>query len=80
MVLFSKYFVPYFLWSFSAADFFIENCRYLISQNYKPGEITIIAMYTGQLLLLKSLMPRTEFNGVTITSVDNFQGTRMVLS
>ena len=52
----------------------LNNYRYLLNQDYKPEEITIIAMYTGQLLLLKSLMPRNEFNGVKITSVDNFQG------
>ena len=54
--------------------FKLNNYRYLLNQDYKPDEITIIAMYTGQLLLLKSLMPRNEFNGVKITSVDNFQG------
>ena len=54
--------------------FKLNNYRYLLNQDYKPEEITIIAMYTGQLLLLKSLMPRNEFNGVKITSVDNFQG------
>ena len=43
-------------------------------QNYEPSDITIITMYTGQLLLIKRKMPRTEFQGVEITSVDNFQG------
>ena len=43
-------------------------------QNYEPSDITIITMYTGQLLLIKRKMPRTEFQGVKITSVDNFQG------
>ena len=31
-------------------------------------------MYTGQLLLLKKMMPMSEFEGVKITAVDNFQG------
>lgn len=51
--------------------------RYLLGQNYDPSEITIISMYTGQLLLLKSKMPRSEFDGVKITSVDNFQGKQL---
>ncbi|XP_067947233.1 NFX1-type zinc finger-containing protein 1-like [Watersipora subatra] len=49
--------------------------RYLLRQeSYKPEDVTIITMYTGQLLLIKGQMPKHEFNGVKITSVDNFQG------
>lgn len=49
--------------------------RYLLRQNtYEPEDITIITMYTGQLLLIKRKMPKVEFEGVKITSVDNFQG------
>lgn len=39
-----------------------------------PEEITIIAMYTGQLQLLRKKMPKEEFKGVKVASVDNFQG------
>ena len=43
-------------------------------ESYEAEDITIITMYTGQLLLIKKLMPKYEFQGVKITSVDNFQG------
>ena len=43
-------------------------------ESYEAEDITIITMYTGQLLLIKKLMPKHEFQGVKITSVDNFQG------
>lgn len=48
--------------------------RYLLGQDYAPREITIITMYSGQLFKLKNLMPKKEFDGVKITTVDNFQG------
>jgi len=35
-------------------------------------------MYTGQLLLIKNKMPKREFEGIKITSVDNFQGNKPV--
>ncbi|XP_067947241.1 NFX1-type zinc finger-containing protein 1-like [Watersipora subatra] len=57
------------------AQLVVELARYLLQQeNYKPEHITIITMYTGQLLLIKRYMPRKEFQGMKITSVDNFQG------
>ncbi|XP_067945815.1 NFX1-type zinc finger-containing protein 1-like [Watersipora subatra] len=57
------------------AQMIAELTRYLLLQeSYKPDDITIITMYTGQLLLLQQYMPRSQFEGVKITSVDNFQG------
>jgi len=34
----------------------------------------VLTMYTGQMFLLRRLMPRPLFEGVRITPVDNFQG------
>ena len=56
------------------ADYIVGLCRYLLLQGYKPEQITILTMYTGQLLLLKKLMRRSNFEGVQVTAVDNFQG------
>ncbi|XP_062594415.1 NFX1-type zinc finger-containing protein 1-like [Saccostrea cucullata] len=49
-------------------------CRYFIQQEYERSQITILTAYTGQILALKKEMPKHEFEGIRITSVDNFQG------
>ena len=56
------------------ADFLVALCRYLLLQGYKREQITILTMYTGQLLELKNRLPRREFEGVKVCVVDNFQG------
>ena len=73
---FSEEFVPC-LQSYSnkhEADFIVALCHYLLLQRYEPEQITVLTMYTGQLLELKRLMPRKIFEGVRISVVDNFQG------
>ena len=35
---------------------------------------TVLVAYTGQLLLTKTLMPRSRFEGVRLTAVDSYQG------
>ena len=56
------------------ARFLVELCRYLLLQGYKRDQITILTMYTGQLLELQSRMPKREFEGIKVCVVDNFQG------
>ena len=56
------------------AKLVVELCDYFLKQDYSPSQITVLTTYTGQLLILKSLMPRDRFEGVRITVVDNFQG------
>lgn len=56
------------------AKFVKRLCRYFLQQDYERGQITILTAYTGQILALKKEMPRVEFDGVRITSIDNFQG------
>ena len=56
------------------AAFLVALCRYLLLQGYKREQITILTMYTGQLLELKNKMPRSEFEGIKVCVVDNFQG------
>ncbi|XP_020631230.1 NFX1-type zinc finger-containing protein 1-like, partial [Orbicella faveolata] len=56
------------------AGFLVALCRYLLLQGYKREQITILTMYTGQLLELQSRMPRREFEGIKVCVVDNFQG------
>ena len=52
----------------------IGLCDYFLKQDYSPSQITVLTTYTGQLLTLKSIMPRFKFEGVRVTVVDNFQG------
>eukprot|EP00795_Rhopilema_esculentum_P011908 gene11908-2474_t len=56
------------------AEYIVALCWYLLLQGYSPKQITILTLYTGQLMLLRKLMPRKKFEGVTVTAVDNFQG------
>ena len=56
------------------AKYLAALCRYFILQGYKRQQITILTMYTGQLVQLKKEMPRDFFRGVRICAVDNFQG------
>ena len=57
------------------ADFIVALCRYLLKQGqYEHHQITVLTMYKGQLLKLKKKMPSTEFKGVRVAAVDDFQG------
>ncbi|KAL9976038.1 hypothetical protein ACROYT_G013272 [Oculina patagonica] len=56
------------------AYFLVALCKYLLFQGYKGSQITVLTMYTGQLLLLQEKMPRRSFGGVRVCAVDNFQG------
>lgn len=55
------------------AEFINGLCKHLILQGYKPSQITILTMYTGQLFLLKKKMS-PSCKDVRITVVDNYQG------
>ena len=66
-----------FLQSYSndhEADFVVALCSYLLLQGYEGNQITVLTMYTGQLLNLQEKMPRRKFDGVKVCAVDNFQG------
>ncbi|XP_024125640.1 NFX1-type zinc finger-containing protein 1 isoform X2 [Oryzias melastigma] len=56
------------------AKFVVALCRYLLFQDYKPEQITILTTYTGQLFCLRKLMPASEFSGVKVHVVDKYQG------
>ncbi|XP_067944849.1 NFX1-type zinc finger-containing protein 1-like [Watersipora subatra] len=48
--------------------------RFLIQQDYEPSNITIITMYSKQMFELQKKLPKKDFDGLIITSVDNYQG------
>ncbi|XP_053401641.1 NFX1-type zinc finger-containing protein 1-like [Mercenaria mercenaria] len=56
------------------AKFVAKLCRYLLNQGYRRDEISVITPYMGQVLLIRNEMPKSDFEGVRITAVDNFQG------
>ncbi|KAJ0068273.1 hypothetical protein NL108_004666 [Boleophthalmus pectinirostris] len=56
------------------AQFVVALCRYLLLQEYKPEQITILTTYTGQLFCLRKLMPASQFSGVKVHVVDKYQG------
>ena len=57
----------------------IKFTNYLLKQQYTPNQITILSLYNGQLLYIKTQI-RKEFNHydaiqkVKIVTVDNYQG------
>ncbi|XP_057289829.1 NFX1-type zinc finger-containing protein 1-like isoform X1 [Hydractinia symbiolongicarpus] len=56
------------------AKFLSSLCLYFLNQDYDPSQITILTGYTAQVQELRTYMPRSVFEGVKVTSVDNFQG------
>ncbi|XP_065913575.1 NFX1-type zinc finger-containing protein 1-like isoform X1 [Dysidea avara] len=56
------------------AEFCVNLCHYFIKLGYRHTQITILTMYTGQLLKMKKMMVKELFDGVRVCSVDNFQG------
>ena len=56
------------------AMFLAALCRYLIRQEYHPEQITVLCAYTGQLFEVRKHMPRNEFDGVKVRTLDNYQG------
>ncbi|XP_067125252.1 NFX1-type zinc finger-containing protein 1-like [Centruroides vittatus] len=59
--------------NYHEAKFIDGLCKYLILQGYKPSQITILTMYTGQMHLLKTRRS-PACKDVRITVVDNYQG------
>jgi len=55
------------------AEFVIQLCYYFIKRGYNCHQITILTMYSGQILKIKSMSKET-LRGIRISSVDNFQG------
>ena len=56
------------------AKYIAALCEYFLLQGYEPNQITVLTMYSGQVLALKRTMPKAKFEGVRVTAVDNFQG------
>ena len=56
------------------AKFLAAFCRYLIRQEYRPEQITVLCAYTGQLFEVQKHMPKREFFGVKVRTLDNYQG------
>ena len=56
------------------AEFAVRLCHYFIKLGYQRSQITILTMYSGQLLKMKKMMPKIVFDGVRVSAVDDFQG------
>lgn len=58
----------------------VKFTQYLLKQNYKPEQITILSLYTGQLLVIKQMTRAREIGEkdpvrqVRVSTVDNYQG------
>ena len=56
------------------AKYIAGLCAHLLRLGYSPSQITILTPYVGQLLMLRNKMPKSKFEGVRVTAIDNFQG------
>ncbi len=56
------------------AEYISKLWKYLILQNYKPEQITILTFYVGQVLLIRKYLKSFGIINVKVTSVDNYQG------
>lgn len=55
------------------ANMIVHLTNYFIQQNYKPDQITILAMYVGQTLQIKNLLKQMKIE-VKVATIDNYQG------
>jgi helicase required for RNAi-mediated heterochromatin assembly 1 len=57
------------------ADFILEFAKYLVKNLYRASQISILTLYTGQLLLIKNKKNSIpELRDTVISTVDNYQG------
>lgn len=56
------------------AQFIACLAKYLLQQGYQQHQITVLTTYTGQMFLLRKMMPKEAFGCMRITPVDNYQG------
>lgn len=56
------------------AKYVMRLTRYLIQQGYKRQDITVLTPYAGQMFCIRDLMPKSEFLGIRISILDNYQG------
>jgi superfamily I DNA and/or RNA helicase len=56
------------------ANYLISLAKYLIKQDYKPKQITILTTYLGQMFLIRNQSKKENLEDVIISTVDNYQG------
>ncbi len=56
------------------ARFLTALCDYLIKQGYDPSEITMLTLYSGQVIEIKKNLKVRNITGVRTVVVDDFQG------
>ncbi|EGR30573.1 nfx1-type zinc finger protein, putative [Ichthyophthirius multifiliis] len=64
--------------NFYEANYAIELAKYIVLQGqFKPNQITILCFYLGQTQEIRKIVRKNhnkQLNGITIVSVDNYQG------
>ncbi|CAG5132361.1 unnamed protein product [Candidula unifasciata] len=57
------------------ARFLVAFCKFLLHQDYKVSQITILATYSGQVFEIRKVMKEQKLDpNVLVTTVDNYQG------
>ena len=55
-------------------DYIAKLCDYLCKQGYDQTNVTVLSMYLGQMMQLRSKLRRMNLGFVKISTVDNYQG------
>ncbi|KAL3859442.1 hypothetical protein ACJMK2_009662 [Sinanodonta woodiana] len=56
------------------AKFIAAFAKHLLNQGYMRSQITILATEMSQVISIRRLLPKNEFEGPMVTSIENFQG------
>ncbi|KAK3611433.1 hypothetical protein CHS0354_027161 [Potamilus streckersoni] len=56
------------------AKFIVALTKHLLNQGYMRSQITILATEMCQVMTIRRLLPKKEFEGLRVTAVNNFQG------
>ena len=58
------------------AEIILRFAQYLIANSYEPKQITILTLYTGQLINIRNLIRKQYKNlyDVIVSTVDSYQG------
>ena len=55
-------------------NYISKLCAYIIKQGFDESNITVLSMYLGQMMQLRSTLRKMNLGKVNISTVDNYQG------
>jgi len=56
------------------AEFITELCIYLVKHKYNESQITVLTMYLGQMIEIRTILRNRCLQKIKVSTVDNYQG------